>query len=171
MHMDRLERNYLIAVSVMLGIFFAALVAGALVFGVRLPSTAEFVNPLALNETEFASPGLRDMGEGQYEAYFLAAMWRFQLGTGEFDETGHEVMRVPVGSRVTFNITSRDISHGMIIEGMNVNLQLLPGHVARQAVTFNRTGEFHVQCHEYCGRDHANMFFTIIVEEPAEAAA
>ncbi len=171
MHIDRLERYYLIAVAVVLGVFFAALVGAALIFGIRLPSNGEFINPLALGDTRFANPGVREMGDGRYEATFIAAMWRFQLGTGEFDETGHEVMRVPVGSTVTFNITSRDITHGILIEGMNFNMQLVPGHVARQTVTFTRPGRYHAQCHEYCGRDHANMFFTVIVEEPAAAAA
>lgn len=171
MHIDRLERNYLIAVALVLGVFFAALVAGALVFGVRLPTSTAFVNPLALADTQFANPGVRDMGDGKYEAVIVAAMWRFQLGTGEFDATGHEVMRVPVGSEVTFTVTSRDVTHGFIVEGMNVNLELVPGQIARQTATFRRAGEFHVQCHEYCGRDHANMYFTVIVEDASQAPA
>ncbi|MBL8133374.1 MAG: cytochrome C oxidase subunit II [Anaerolineae bacterium] len=167
MHIDRLERNYLIAVALVLGVFFAALIAGALVFGVRLPTATAFVNPLALADTQFANPGLRDLGDGKYEAVIVAGMWRFQVGTNEFSETGHEIMRVPVNSQVTFNITSRDITHGFMIEFHNANMEIVPGQVARQTVTFRRPGEYHVQCHEYCGRDHANMFFTIIVEDAA----
>jgi hypothetical protein len=37
MHIDRYERIYIIASAAVLGAFFAALLASALVFGVHLP--------------------------------------------------------------------------------------------------------------------------------------
>lgn len=168
MHIDKYERTYAIISVAVLGAFFAALIASVLVFDVRLPTTTAFVNPNALEETEFASPGLRHMGNGHYDLYIVAQMWRFNTGSTELDpELGYEIVRIPVGSEVTFNVTSRDVSHGFIIEHHNINLQLLPGHVARQTARFNRPGEYFVVCHEYCGRGHQNMFFKIVVEDAA----
>ena len=170
LEIDKYERTYIILAVVMLGAFFAALVAGAFIYGVRLPTADQFVNPLLLDQTEFANPGLRDMGSGKYEAYIVAQMWQYNAGASETDVLGRPILRVPVGSEVTFVVTSRDIQHGFYVEHHNVNIQVLPGHIGRQTVTFNRPGEYHVICHEYCGRGHQNMGMVIIVEEAAESA-
>ncbi|MCA9910854.1 MAG: hypothetical protein KC519_19495, partial [Anaerolineae bacterium] len=72
LEIDRYERIYMILAAAMLGVFFAALIAGALIYGVRLPTASAFINPILIDETEFANPGLRDMGDGNYEAYIVA---------------------------------------------------------------------------------------------------
>jgi cytochrome c oxidase subunit 2 len=159
MHIDELERYWLIAVSVTLGVFTAALLASVFIFGVRLPSPVGRIDPTNLENTEFAQPGLRDMGNGQYVAHIVAQMWNFNP----------REIRVPVGSEVLFNVTSRDISHGFLIEAHNANLMLLPGQIAQVRVRFDRPGQFHIICHEYCGPGHQNMFGVITVEGPATA--
>jgi cytochrome c oxidase subunit 2 len=165
MHVDRFERYWIIIVAAVLGAFFASLLAAMLVFGMRLPSTpAEFVNPLALGDTRFATPGLRDMGDGRYELTMTAQMWRFNTGSSEQDADGNDIIRVPRGSQVTFFITSVDVTHGLIVERHNLNIQVIPGHVGRATITFNDPGEFRLLCHEYCGAGHHRMHATIIVE-------
>jgi cytochrome c oxidase subunit 2 len=167
-HIDKYERFYIIAVAVTLGVFFAALIAGAVVFGVRLPDAGSFINPNALSETEFANPGLRQVGTHRYELYIVAQMWSFNVGSTEIDAvTGKPIIRIPVGSEVTFNITSSDVTHGFIIEEKNINMEVVPGHIGRQTTIFNQPGEYAVVCHEYCGRGHQTMYFKLIVEEPA----
>ena len=160
MHIDKYEKTWLIVVSATLGVFMAALIAGAVVFGVRLPEPAGFVNPNRLDDTIFANPGVREVGEGVYEVTMTAQMWSF---------TPSEI-RVPVGSQVDISITSRDVTHGFIIENHNVNFEVLPGHVARAQVTFNEVGEYHFICHEYCGQLHHIMHGVIIVEEASSVA-
>ncbi|MBZ0297251.1 MAG: cupredoxin domain-containing protein [Anaerolineae bacterium] len=165
MHVDRFERYWLIIIAAVMGAFFAALLAGALIFGVRLPSNpTQYINPLAVDE-EFPEPGLRDMGNGQYTVYILAQMWRFDLGSDEKDADGNDVIRVPAGSQVTFSITSRDVTHGFIIERHNANIEVVPGHVGNVTVKFETPGEYRMLCHEYCGQGHHRMHATIIVEE------
>jgi cytochrome c oxidase subunit 2 len=155
MHIDELERYWLIAVSVVLGAFTAALLASVFVFGVSLPSPVGRIDPMEIETSEFAEPGLRHMGDNQYTAHIIAQMWRY---------TPSEI-RVPVGSEVTFVMTSKDITHGIIIEQHDVNLMLLPGQVTRATTTFNRPGTYQMVCHEYCGPGHHNMIGQVIVEE------
>ena len=161
MHIDEYERYYIIAFVAVFGVFVAALMAGAVVFGVRVPDSGDFINPSELGNTEFANPGVRDMGDNQYEVYMTAQMWSFSPNT----------IRVPVGADVTFNITSRDITHGFIIEKHNANLEVIPGHVGSVRVTFNEEGTFAIICHEYCGRGHHLMHGQVIVEEEATSVA
>lgn len=165
MHVDRYERMYIIAATAVLGAFFAALLVSALVFGVHLPEPQGFVNPLALNETVFANPGLRDMGSNRYEVYIVAQMWQFNAGSTEFDPADNSpLLRIPQGAQVTFYMTSADITHGFIIERSNVNFEVVPGHISRATHTFNEAGMFKMMCHEYCGLLHQNMHMTLIVE-------
>ena len=60
--------------------------------------------------------------------------------------------------------TSRDVVHGLIVPGANVNTMLLPGQVARVTARFDRPGEYPMICHEYCGIAHHTMSGKIIVE-------
>lgn len=160
MHVDKYERWWIIIVVATLSAFLAALVVGAVVFGVRLPEPVDIVNPSQLNEAGFSETGLVHMGDNQYEVRMIARMWSFSPRT----------ITVPEGAVVTFLIASADITHGFIIEHHNVNLQLVPGHIARATVTFDHPGEWHFLCHEYCGRGHQTMHGVVVVE-PANADA
>lgn len=160
MHIDQFEKYWLIAVFVVIGAFTAALFASVFIFGVRLPSPAERIDPRELapkqiDQTEFAEPGLRHMGDNQYTAHVLAQTWFFKP----------KEICVPVGSDVTFFVTSKDVTHGFIIEEHNVNLMLIPGQVSRTKAPFNRVGEFRIICHEYCGSGHHTMIAKMIVAE------
>lgn len=157
MHVHEYEKTWIMMFVVGLGAFLAALVAGAIIFGVRVPSAAGFINPNQLQDTEFANPGLRDMGNNEYTLTLLARMWSYQPAE----------VRVPVGAKLTIRATSADITHGFIIEKHNVNFELIPGHIAAATVTFNEPGTYHYMCHEYCGRGHQLMHGQIIVEEVA----
>ena len=154
-HVDKYERYYIIAIAIVLGIFFASVVAAARIFGMRPAGVAGFIIPAEIDQSEVANP---------------AQMWSFAAGSSERDEGGREILRVPVGSEVTFYMTSRDVSHGFILEDHNLNFQVLPGHIASGRVVLNRPGTYRMICHEYCGRAHQNMWFTLIVEEAAPAA-
>ncbi|MCB9453164.1 MAG: cytochrome C oxidase subunit II [Anaerolineaceae bacterium] len=164
MHIDKYERYWMVAAALMLGAFFAALLASSVVFGVHLPDPAGRVNPEKLSETAFATPGLRDMGDNHYEAHIVAQMWLYN--TGEVVD-GVPTIRVPQGATVTFNVTSKDVTHGFYVEYHNVNMMIIPGLISRGTATFNEPGTYRIVCHEYCGNGHQNMTAQIIVEPSA----
>jgi len=167
-HVAKLERYWIIMVTVVLGAFFASLVAGAVIYGVRPAASSGFVNPTRLNETEFANPGVRHMGGNQYEAIVMARAWQFI--TGEMDGA-LPIIRVPAGAEITFKLTSSDVIHGFMIEESNVNLEVVPGQIATAREVFNEPGEYYFLCHEYCGRNHHGMYGKLIVEEAAVETA
>lgn len=155
MHIDKYERGWIIAVSITLSVFMAALIAGAVIFGVRLPESDGFVNPNRLDDSIFANPGVRNVGGNQWEVVMIAQRWNFIPGE----------ITVPEGAEVTFFVTSRDITHGFIIERHNINFEVVPGHIARATITFDEPGEYRFICHEYCGQLHHRMHGVITVEE------
>lgn len=74
-------------------------------------------------------------------------------------------MKVKKGVPVTFYMTSPDVQHGFHIENTTVNVQVLPGEVAKVVYTFENAGEYRINCNEYCGLGHQNMFGKVIVED------
>lgn len=174
MHVDKYESYWIILVSAMLGLFAAALIVGAVVFGVQVPSFEGYVNPNELGDTIFANPGVYDRGDGEYEVVMLARMWSFDVGGDRVEVTLRDgettrmvpVVRVPVGAHVTFTITSVDVTHGFLVEHHNANVEIVPGQIAQTSTTFDEVGEFHFLCHEYCGQLHQEMWGVIIVEDP-----
>ncbi len=164
MVMDRLERYWLTAVAVMLGSFGAALLASLMIFGIRLPSPVDRINPQQLDQTEFAAPGVRNVGGNHYEIYVVAQMWFYNAGPDAGAQGTPPTIHIPRGSQATFYVTSRDVIHGFYIEQHSLNLEVIPGHVARGTVTFNRTGTFRIVCDQYCGAGHQGMYGLVVVD-------
>jgi cytochrome c oxidase subunit II len=155
MHIDPYERNWII-ISIVLAVVFAIIIAVAgFAFGIQVPSPEQRVDPRTVaNEGPWADPGLRELAPGKYEAYILAQVWTFLP----------REMSVPVGSEVTFYITSKDVQHGFKLQDTNLNVQVVPGQVSKMTITFNEPGDYDYICTEYCGAAHAAMFGTLHVE-------
>ncbi len=162
LHIDRIEGIWMrIAIGV-LSLFLLAVTISSFVWGIQLPGYYQRVNPTTLNDegSPFANPQLRELAPGKYEAYIRAQVWSF---------TPAEI-RVPVGSQVTFYITSQDVQHGFKLMNTNVNVMVLPGQISTLSHTFNEVGEYNYVCHEYCGLNHHTMFGRVIVEpQPADS--
>jgi len=133
----------------------AALTVTAFGAGIHLPSVEGRLDSRKVAETApFDKPGLVQTAPGRYEVHLTGQIWTFSPNE----------IRVPAGSTVTFIATSRDVVHGFMVPGANVNTMLLPGQVARVTARFDRPGEYPMICHEYCGIAHHTMSGTIIVE-------
>ncbi len=164
MVLNRLEKYWLTAVAVALGAYTAALIAGALVFGIHLPSPVGRIDPQKLDSTAFAQPGIHNIGGNRYEAYILAKMWAYDAGPDAGPVGAPPTLRFPVGSEVTFYVTSKDVIHGFYIEEHSLSLEVVPGQIARGTINFNRPGTFHIICHEFCGAGHQIMYGQIVIE-------
>ncbi|RMG87947.1 MAG: hypothetical protein D6712_04630 [Chloroflexi bacterium] len=159
MHVDKYERFWIYAVVAVLGVFFAALLVAAFGLGIRLPQPAAILNPLELDQTQFSEPGVYQVGDNEYEVYIVAQMWAF---------VPNEI-HVPAGAKVTFNVASRDVTHGFYLEDHNINMEIVPGQIARATTIVNEAGVYHFICHEYCGRGHHIMHAQMIVEDEQTA--
>lgn len=155
MHIDPYERNWII-ISIVLLVTFATVVGVAgFAFGIQVPSPEQRVDPRTVaDEGPWADPGLRELSPGKYEAYILAQTWVYMP----------REMSVPVGSEVTFYITSKDVQHGFKLQDTNLNVQVVPGQVSKLTITFDEAGDYNYICTEYCGAGHAAMFGTLHVE-------
>lgn len=155
MHIDWYERNWIIVSVVVLILLFGATLYSAYGLGIHVETDVGQIEPAAIASTvPFNNPGLVDKGNGNYEAVVIAEAWRF---------IPNEI-RVPIGSTVTFKMTSRDVIHGFKIPRTVVNRMVIPGQITEVTYTFTEVGRFPFFCHEYCGAGHHVMDGVIIVE-------
>lgn len=156
MGIDRFERNWMLVGLVVLAVFAGAVAVGSLVNGFQLPGIQQRVDPRTVaSEGEFANPGLREIGPGEYEAYLLSSQFTFEP----------REITVPAGSTITFYVTSVDVQHGFKVQETNINLQVVPGYVSTLTATFDEPGVYPFICTEFCGLGHQGMFGQLIVEE------
>jgi len=156
------EKAFLLTGLVLLGLCFVALLYTSVAMGISLPGRAGTVDPAALNQTPpFDQPGVRQVGPNAYEVVIIGFAWGFEP----------REVRVPVGAEVTFISTSRDVLHGIHVDGTRINVMLVPGQVSRVRYTFRQPGEHLMLCHEFCGLAHHAMFGRVFAVDPAEFEA
>ena len=154
-HINRYERIWITFGVAMLAFFLAVIVTSALVDGFIPPSNVQTIDPERVAQTPpFDHPGLRKIAPGAYEAYYVAHIFSFDPA----------VITVPVGSRVTFYVTSTDVEHGFSIPMTGVNTMVTPGWVSTVAHTFGTRGSFLLVCNEYCGAGHQMMAAKVVVQ-------
>ncbi len=78
---------------------------------------------------------------------------------------------VPVGEKVRYTITSNDVVHGFWIPAFMIQMQNLPGVTNRLEFTANKLGTYPGRCNILCGRNHAQMLFTVKVVTVSEYKA
>ena len=152
---ERYERIWL-AFGLAMIVVFILLVGYTLVNrGGSVPiGTAKVDATKVRTEGEFANPHLERVGD-EYVAYMQAFAFGYLPGE----------VRVRKGAKVTFYVTSPDVLHGFNIERTNINVEVIPGEVARVSHVFKTAGEYRILCNEYCGVGHASMISKIVVEE------
>lgn len=76
-----------------------------------------------------------------------------------------EIIEVNQGDKVTINLISTDVHHGLYIDGYELKTDAIPGHHEGQ-ITFvaNKTGKFSMRCSVTCGPFHPYMISYLKVE-------
>lgn len=157
MHIHRLEKIWLIFGSAMLVVFLAVVGVTGFAMGMAPPSSHghEKIDPTKVDQTPpFDQPGLTQVGDNLYEAVMTAYIFSFDPGE----------MEIPAGSTVVFNVTSKDVVHGLQIVGTNVNMMVTPGEINHFTYKFDEPGEYLILCNEYCGAGHEVMQARIYVK-------
>jgi len=154
--MHKLEKIWLLIGIGTLVMFLTIVGVGAFAHGNQPPSDLATLDPQKVDQTPpFDEPGLKKIGENEYELVLIAQAFSF---------TPNEI-KIPKGAKVHIKVTSKDVVHGLQIVGTNVNMMVTPGHVNSLTYTFKETGNYLILCNEYCGVGHQVMGTTIEVIE------
>jgi heme/copper-type cytochrome/quinol oxidase subunit 2 len=73
------------------------------------------------------------------------------------------VVRVNQGDRVTLELVSTDVVHGLHIDGYNMELNADPGQPRSITFTADRSGSFRMRCSVSCGALHPFMIGKLVV--------
>jgi cytochrome c oxidase subunit 2 len=87
--------------------------------------------------------------------------WSFEHadGTKEINE-----LHVQKDKPYRFEITSIDVNHNFNVPDYVILMDAVPGRINTLWNMFGETGEFLIQCREYCGFSHYNMKAKLFVE-------
>ncbi len=97
-------------------------------------------------------PGLL-LSTGEREIHVLARDYAYAPG----------VLRVPQGQRVTLVLEAEDVTHGLYLDGYDVDLVAVPGRASRATFVADRPGKFRLRCSKVCGTLHPFMLGELIV--------
>lgn len=73
----------------------------------------------------------------------------FQFTPGE--------LRINPGDRVTIELASTDVVHGLSLDGYNFEIKADPGHTISQSFVADKSGTFRFRCSVACGNLHPFM--------------
>jgi cytochrome c oxidase subunit II len=82
---------------------------------------------------------------------------RFSFTPGE--------ITIAKGETVTLSLTSEDVTHGLSIPELGVNVTIMKGKVTNVELTPQQAGTFQGQCTHFCGVGHGSMVFSVQVKE------
>jgi cytochrome c oxidase subunit 2 len=87
---------------------------------------------------------------------------------GRDDASTVNQLFVPVDTKVTLHISSKDVIHGFSVPVLRVKQDAIPGEVVPLWFEANRTGEFQIACAQLCGDSHYKMIGSFRVQSREE---
>jgi len=142
----------------------AALTAFAGIHYATMPQgLVETANPSALHlDGEFVGSNLGSAieSDGSVTVRALGQQYSFTP----------QCILVPAATPLTIRAASADVIHGLLIEGTNVNVMLVPGYISVITARFEQPGEHLMPCQEFCSVGHEGMWGRVRVIDKAAFA-
>lgn len=96
------------------------------------------------------------------KVYALPTEHHLRIEASSF-EYSPATIRVNPGDRVTLELVSTDVVHGIYIDGYNIEFTADPGKTARMSFTADQSGTFRFRCSVTCGTLHPFMIGKLYV--------
>lgn len=85
------------------------------------------------------------------------------LTAKRFEFSPSEV-RLKKGEPVTLRIASADVTHGLYMKALGIDVEIQPGKTTEVNFTPQVAGRFTAICDHFCGAGHAGMHMAFVVE-------
>lgn len=92
--------------------------------------------------------------------------WEIQYEDGKV-KTATD-LHIPAGQVMNVELSSDNVIHSFWVPKLMGKTDLVPGHANRTWLLTNELGRYNGQCAEFCGEQHANMLFNVVVQSPAD---
>jgi cytochrome c oxidase subunit II len=130
----------------------------AVVFFISL-KTLGFVSAQPANASQSGSSA-----DPPLQIKVIAHQWWWEFDYPDLGIITANEFHVPVNQVVNLDIESVDVVHSYWAPQLGGKIDAIPGHTNHTWFEATQTGEFHGQCAEFCGLQHADMRFTAMVE-------
>ncbi len=100
--------------------------------------------------------------------HVIGHQWWWEFDYPDYQIVTASEMHVPVGATVTIDVDSVDVIHSFWVPQLGGKIDVIPGHTNHTWFQASEAGDFHGQCAEFCGVEHANMRFDVTVESSDE---
>ena len=120
---------------------------------------------------------LKGEGEGIGFVSTLDSAQRAESDTGHPKPVDDYLLKVdnplvvPVDKKVRIITTANDVIHAFMVPSLGVKQDAIPGFVRDTWFRAEKTGDFHGQCAELCGKEHAYMPIHVKVLSAADYTA
>jgi len=162
----RLEIGWTVGAAVIL--VFLTVATFVMLPGIKNPAASDIDengNPVAANAA-FASTDQEPPPNGASMNIKVDGMqyaWQFTYPSIDKKKVyAFTDMYVPVGMTITLDIGSNDVQHSWWIPELGGKMDALPGYTNKTWFKVTEPGRFKGQCAELCGRNHANMYASVI---------
>ena len=156
MHIHKYEKWWLSFGAAMLVAFLVIVGVSAFHNGTHPNSSKWTINYEKVDEiAPFNQPGVHKVEDKDWDYEVVLVASAFSYNPMDIE--------IPVGSKVKFIATTKDVIHGFEVAGTNINMMLEPGYVSEYVTTADKVGEFLIVCNEYCGAGHAMMYSKLMV--------
>jgi cytochrome c oxidase subunit 2 len=154
MHLHKYEKIWLLFGMASLVLFLTIIGITAFGFHHRPATGMDTIDQNKVEQTApFDHPGVHKLNDDTYEVVLIGKTFGYEPSN----------LKVPVGKKIVFKITSKDVTHSFTIVHTNVNMMVVPGRINTKEYTFKKTGNYLILCNEYCGTGHQYMQTTIEV--------
>jgi cytochrome c oxidase subunit 2 len=162
----RLEIGWTIGAAVIL--VFLTVATFVMLPGIKNPAASDIDengNPVAANAAfastdQEAPPGGASMN---IKVDGMQYAWQFTYPSIDDKKVyAFTDMYVPVGMTITLDIGSNDVQHSWWIPELGGKMDALPGYTNKTWFKVTEPGRFRGQCAELCGRNHANMYASVV---------
>jgi cytochrome c oxidase subunit 2 len=98
----------------------------------------------------------------------IGHQWWWEIQYPDLKITTAGEMHVPVGTLINLNIESVDVVHSYWVPQLGGKIDAVPGHTNKTWFRATQTGIFSGQCSEFCGLEHGDMRFVVVVQTLAD---
>jgi cytochrome c oxidase subunit 2 len=162
----RLEIGWTVGAAVIL--VFLTIATFVMLPGIKNPAASDIDengNPVAANAAFAATDQEAPPGGASMNIKVDGMQYAWQYTYPRIDDKrvyAYTDMYVPVGMTITLDIGSNDVQHSWWIPELGGKMDALPGYTNKTWFKVTEPGRYRGQCAELCGRNHANMYASVV---------
>ncbi len=105
---------------------------------------------------------------GDLTLHIIGHRWWWEFDYPDLQITTANELHIPVNTNVQIDLSSSDVIHSFYVPQLSGKTDAIPGRVNHMWLRGDTVGQYHGQCAEFCGLNHANMRFTVYVDSQAD---